>query len=198
MTIARRLTPALLLLALVGCSSLEGGAPPPVAPAPDAVARGSEEGGRFISLVGPRQQFAAPFLGVPGTNFYLLRSWIDTQNAQRLSQLYVEDSYAGSERAYDAVRTGDGTALKFAAISHNEIACQNGSCSYAEEFAADLPEPLMQAHRQGLTVVFSAKAGPDLSIAVPGELIDKQLAALDDAAATLPAAAASPAASPPR
>jgi len=198
MTIARQLAPAMLLVALAGCGSVGREAPPTAPPASStAVLRGSEVGGRFISLVGSRRQFAAPFLGVPGTNFYLLRSWIDTRNAQRLTQLYVEDSYAGAERGYDAAHDSDGTVLRFVAISRNEITCDNGNCSYAAEFAADLPEPLMQAHRQGLTVVFSAKSGPDLSIAVPGELIDKQLTALDDAAATLPATATAPAAGPP-
>jgi hypothetical protein len=199
MAISRMLAPAMLLLALAGCGSLEGGAAGAPPPAPNAVRRGSEVGGRFISLVGPRRQFAAPFLGVPGTNFSLLRSWIDTRNAQRLTQLYVEDSYSGAERGYDAAHDGDGTVLKFVPISRNEITCDNGNCSYAAEFAADLPEPLMQAHRQGLTVVFSAKSGPELSIAVPGDLIAKQLAALDDTAATLPAATAGPpAAKPPQ
>jgi hypothetical protein len=194
MTSARRLAPALLLLALAGCGYLGGGTAPPVASGANAVARGSEGGGRFIALVGPPQQFAAPFLGVPGTNFDLLRSWIDTQTGERLTQLYVEVSYAGDRRTYDAARDGDGAPLKFVPISGNEIACENG-CSYAEEFAADLPIDLLRTHRQGLTVRFSAKSGPDLSIAVPGKSIDQQLSALDSAAVTPPTAAA-PSAAP--
>jgi hypothetical protein len=186
MAIGRYIAPA-LLLALAGCGQYGGGATP-VAPPPDTVARASEAGGRFISLVGPRQQFAAAFLGVPGTNYDLLRSWIDTRTGDGLTQLYVEASYSGGERTYEAAHDGDGQALKFVAISRNEIACDHG-CSYAEEFAADLPQSLLDAHRQGLTVVFTTKSGPALSIAVPGELIDKQLAAIAAARGTLPAAA---------
>ncbi|HTT78973.1 MAG TPA: hypothetical protein VMF86_04770 [Stellaceae bacterium] len=184
----RHLAPVLLLMALAGCGLFAGEAAP-VAPLPNRVARGSEAGGRFISLVGPRQQFGAPFLGVPGTNYDLLRSWIDTRSGERLTQLYVEASYSGAERGYEAAQDGEGQALKFVAISKNEIACDHG-CSYAEEFAVDLPQPLLEAHRRGLTVVFTAKSGPALPIAVPGDLIDKQLAAIAEARAALPAAAA--------
>ena len=188
MAIARLVAPVLLLMALAGCGLFEGEAAP-VAPLPNRVVRGSEAGGRFISLVGPRQQFAAPFLGVPGTNYDLLRSWIDRRSGDRLTQLYVEASYSGAERSYAAAHDGAGQALKFVTISKNEIACDRG-CSYAEEFAADLPQTLLEAHREGLTVVFTATSGPALPIAVPGDLIDKQLAAIAEARAALPAAAA--------
>jgi hypothetical protein len=189
MAISRFLAP-MMVLTLAGCAALESEAPP-IQPVGETVARASEQGGRFIALLGPRRQHAAPFLGVPGTNFYALRSWLDTKSGERLTQLYVEDSYSGSERSYGAARTGAGEALKFVPISRNEIGCEKG-CSYAEEFAAKLPEPLLRAQPQGLTVIFSAKSGPDLTVAVPGGLIDKQLAAIDAARATLPAAAVTP------
>jgi hypothetical protein len=182
-----RLAAPVLLLALAGCG-LYGGEAPPVAPPPNTVERGSVAGGRFISLVGPRRQFAPAFLGVPGTNYNLLRSWIDTRTGEQVTQLYVEDSYSGSERTYEAAHDGDGQALKFVAVSRNEIACDHG-CSYAEEFAADLPQTLLEAHRRGLTVIFTAKSGPALSIAVPGDSIDKQLGAIAAARSTLPAVA---------
>ena len=195
MSICRLAAPA-LLLALAACGSLER---PPVAATPDAVAQGPAEGGKFIAFVGPRRQHAEAFLGVPGTNFYLLRSWLDTRSGERLSQLYVEDSYVGAERHYDSARDGDGQALKFVPISANEIACENGACSYAEEFGATLPDALLRAHAQGLAVTFAAKSGPELTIAVPGDLIQKQLAAVDAGRAALPAttAAAPPSAEPP-
>jgi hypothetical protein len=188
MTPPRLLAP-LLLLALAGCALAPGEAPPRP-PVSNTVSRGSEGGGRFIALVGSPQQFAPPFLGVAGTNFALLRSWIDTKTGEGLIQLYVEVSYAGDARTYDAAHDSSGGALKFVPISKNEIACENG-CSYAEEFAAELPVTLLDAHRQGLTVVFAAKSGPDLSIALTGEAIVKQLAALASAGA-VPTAAASP------
>lgn len=186
----RRLVVSLVLLGLSGCAEMVGlpEQPPPGAAPANGVARSSEKGGRFLAFVGPRRQHARPFLGVPGTNFYLLRSWVDAQSGERVHQLYVEDSYVGAERNYDATHDGAGEKLRFIPISKNEIACENG-CSYAEEFAAQLPEPLLRAHPHGLTVVFAAKSGPDLKIEVPGELVEKQLAAVD-AAAVKPATAA--------
>src|SRR5260370_11002396 len=127
--------------ALAGCTSLSG-APPASAPAANAVARSTEPGGRFITLVGPRRPTGDPFLGVPGTNFSALRSSIDTQNGESVHQLYVEDSYFGAGRNWEAARDPAGQALRFIPISKNEISCDNG-CSYAEEFAAGLPESLL-------------------------------------------------------
>jgi hypothetical protein len=190
------------LVLLCGCGAVETTTTPsaPAAAAAGAantaaaVSQRTVQGGRFIELVGPSQQFAAPFLGVPGTNYYVLRSWIDAQNRQATTQLYVEDSYVGAERTYDAARDagGGGSAgqtLDFVPISRNEISCDNG-CSYAEEFAAELPAPLLQQHTgdSGLSVTFSAKAGQDLTIVVPAELIAKQLEALAAAVGARPAA----------
>jgi hypothetical protein len=187
MRILRLLAPV-LLLALAGCVA-PSSAPP--GPQPDIVTRSSEQNGKFSAFVGPRRQQAEPFLGVPGTNFYALRSWIDTRNGETLHQLYVEDSYFGAERNWQAARDGAGQKLKFVAISKNEITCENG-CSYAEEFGAELPEALLRASGKGLTVVFTAKLGLEKTVAVPGDLIEKQLAAVAAARAPAPTAAATP------
>jgi hypothetical protein len=195
MSLSRLLAPA-LLLALTDCAQLVGLPQAATPVAPDVVTQSNEQNGRFVALVGLRRQHAEPFLGVPSTNFYTLRSWLDTRTGERLHQLYVEDSYFGEKRDYEAARDGDGQSLKFVPISNNEITCDNGSCSYAEEFAAALPEELLRAHPQGLTVAFTAKSGPELTLAVPGELIEKQLAAVDTARAALPAAAAAPPSTP--
>lgn len=184
--------PALLLIAvlcagLAGCEALELGGPPPVA----GVSQREVAGGKFIAIVAPRRQYAAPFLGVAGTNIDVLRSWIDRRTGEEVNQLYVEDSYVGAERNYDAARDATGQGLRFVPISRNEIVCGHG-CSYAEEFAAALPTALLAAHGQGLTVIFTAKSGPPLTIEVPGELVQKQLTAVAAARATLPTAAAAP------
>jgi hypothetical protein len=183
----RRCWAAVLVAAgLSGCAGATGApgiAVPPTA-APTEVARSTEQGGRFIALVGPREQHAEPFLGVPGTNIYALRSWIDTRTGTTVHQLYVSDSYAGAERDWNAAHDAQGKALRFIPISKNEITCERG-CSYAEEFAATLPEPLLRQSEAGLTVAFSAKSGASKTIAVPGELIKKQLAAVDAARAGL-------------
>src|SRR5438552_8700321 len=176
---------AALLAALAGCTGPAGA---PAAGVPEtAVSRTAEPGGRFVALVGPRRQHAEPFLGVPGTNFFALRSWIDTRTGEIAHQLYVEDSYFGGERNWQAARDKAGQALRFIAISKNEVTCEQG-CSYAEEFAVALPDALLRANPQGLALTVSAKAGEAKTIAVAGELVGRQLAAVDQARASLPAA----------
>jgi hypothetical protein len=162
-----------------------------------AVARSTEQGGRFIALVGPRRQHAEPFLGVPGTNFYALRSMIDTRTGETSHQLFVADSYFGAERNWEAARDGRGQLLRFIPISKNEITCDNG-CSYAEEFAAALPENLLRTSPQGLPVGFTAKSGAQQTISVPGDLVANQLAAVAEARTGLPTAAATPCRPPAR
>ncbi len=185
-------------LALAGCTGLSG-APPPSTPAASGVSRSTEAGGRFITFVGPRRPTGEPFLGVPGTNFAALRSSIDTKTGEVAHQLYVEDSYFGAERNWEAAADPAGQKLRFIAISKNQITCDNG-CSYAEEFAVGLPEALMRAPRpQGLAISFTAHSGARQTIIVPGDLITRQLAAIDEARSTLPtASAAPPPAIPPR
>jgi len=188
MTTPKALLTAALLLALAGCAG-SSSAPPPSVPPATEVARSVEQDGKFISLVGPRRQHAEPFLGVPSTNFYALRSWLDTRNGEVAHQLYVEDSYFGAKRNWEAARDKAGEKLRFVEISNNEITCNPG-CSYAEEFAAALPEAVLRANPQGLVVTFTAKSGADKTLIVPGDLVAKQLAAVDDARAARPTAAA--------
>ena len=191
---------ALLLAALAGCAGLPS-APPPGIQSASAVTRATEQDGRFITFIGPKRPHAEPFLGVPGTNFTALRSSIDMRNGETVHQLYVEDSYFGAKRDWEAARDPAGQTLRFTHISKNQISCDNG-CSYAEEFAASLPEALLRASVQGklagLAISFTAHSGARQTIIVPGDLILKQLAAIDEARATLPAASAAPPPNPMR
>lgn len=180
--------PALLgaaLLVLAGC----GLGQPTTVQLADAIAMTREQGGKFIGLVSPKLQHDEPFLGVRNTNYFTLRSLIDTRTGETVHQLYVEDSYLGPKRSWNAASV-NGQALRFVPVSTNEITCEPG-CSYAEEFAAVLPDQLLRASPQGLTVRFTAQSGADKLILVPGDMIRKQLAAVDQARAALPAAAAS-------
>jgi hypothetical protein len=179
-------------IVLAGCGNLAGISP--AAQPANAVTRSQEQGGRFVTLAGPRLQHAEPFLGVADTNFYLLRSMIDTRTGEIAHQLYVEDSYFGDARDWNAAHDSGGQTLRLIPITKNEISCEPG-CSYAEEFAAALPEGLLRANPQGLSVTFIAKSGAEKTIAVPGELIQKQLAAVDGARAALPSAAVTPSSS---
>jgi hypothetical protein len=182
-------------IVLAGCGDLAGISP--AAQSANAVTRTQEQGGRFVTLAGPRLQHAEPFLGVADTNFYLLRSMIDTRTGEIAHQLYVEDSYFGAERNWNAARDMTGQPLRFIAIGKNQITCETG-CSYAEEFAAALPEALLRANPRGLAVVFSARSGAETTIAVPGELVAKQVAAVGETRTTLPTAAAAPSPAPQR
>ena len=139
------------------------GAAPPTVQLANAVAMSREQGGRFIGLVGPRTQHEEPFLGVHNTNFSAMRSWNGA--------------------------SANGQALRFVPISVNEITCEQ-NCSYAEEFAAALSDPLLRASPQGVQVRFTAQSGASKLILVRGELVQKQLAAVDQARATLPTATA--------
>ncbi len=187
--------PLLLTAALAGCGGMAsprpGGAPAAAGGQPTAIAVSTEQGGRFIGLTGPRRQHAGPFLGVPGTNFYTLRSWVDRQNGESTHQLYVSDSYAGPPRDWNAARDTQGRPLRLIPIGRNEITCQP-NCSYAEEFAAAIPEPELRNSIGGLTVVFAARSGSEKTITVPGELVKAQLTGLDRVRAGLATASAAP------
>ena len=184
-------TTATLLVALAGCAGPSS--VPPSLQSTTAVTILVEKEGKFIAVVGPRRQHAEPFLGVPGTNYHALRSWIDRRNGEAVHQLYVEDSYFGAERNWAAARDAKGQELRFIAINKNEITCDNG-CSYAEEFAAALPEALLRANPQGklggFAITFAARSGAQQTIVVPGDLVAKQLAAIADARTVKPVAAA--------
>ena len=181
-----RIAAAVLLGLLCGCAAQSGGPTTAAAPA-TGVTRSVEQGGKFIALVGPRREHAEPFLGVPSTNFYALRSWIDTRTGEAVHQLYVEDSYFGAERNWNAARDGQGHELRFIEISKNEITCE-ARCSYAEEFAASLPEDLLKASPKGLSVTFTSRSGDKKTIEVTEELIEQQLAAVAEARASRPSA----------
>jgi hypothetical protein len=177
---------AIVAAALGGCSLMpnEKLAPQPGA---DQVEMTKEQGGKFLAFVGPKLQHTEAFLGVEDTNYFCLRSWLDTRNGEVLHQVYVEDSYYGSPYRWDGAHDADNKKLRFIAISRNEISCDQG-CSYADEFAAALPEDLMRAHRDnGLTVTFTAQTGKTLSVAVPGRFIAEELTAVDATRAALAA-----------
>jgi len=177
----------------LACALLLGGcAAAPAAPeSGDAVTQATAEGGKFVGVLGPKVQQGEPFLGVPDTNFHALRSWIDRRTGETRHQLYVEDSYTGRQRHWNAAQDLKGKPLRFVSISDRQITC-TPACSYAEEFAAALPDQALRANPQGITVFFSAKSGAQMAIPVSGELLAKQLAGVE-AARRASAAAATPA-----
>lgn len=169
--------------ALVACAQP---APPP-APSdtaqrntaqPGANAAPGDPAPRFVGVIGTRAQHSPPFLGVPQTNFFCLRSFIDRQTGETLHQLYVSDSYSGAERDWNAAHDAAGRPLRFVEISRHEIAC-DGGCSYAEEFAANIPESELRANPQDLSVTFTARSGDAKTIVVSGSQISAQLAAVE-------------------
>jgi hypothetical protein len=184
---------ALVALALAGCADM---IPNEKLPAPpEAAAQGveltKEQGGRFIAFVGPKQQHTQPFLGVDDTNYFCLRSWFDNKTGEVAHQLYVEDSYYGGPFKWDGAHDQDNKPLRFVAISRNQITCDQG-CSYADEFAAALPEDYLRAHRNGVTITFTASDGKTLAVAVPANSVAAELAAVDTVRAIAAKAAANP------
>jgi hypothetical protein len=193
MTICRRgILPLVFGAVLSACSQFAapGSAPSAGGKAPVVEVR-EHLSGRFIALVGPKAQHAPPYLGTPGTNFYCLRSFVDRKTGETANQLYVSDSYDGAERNWDAARDDAGRAQVFIPISREEITC-SGGCSYAEEFAANIPESELRASLTGLSVIFTDHAGDEKTINVSAAQIAAQLAALDaqQTAAQSPAASA--------
>ena len=192
---------AWLGLVLTGCTqprATDGPVQPGPQPGPQAatvVPAREDTSSRFIGLIGTKEQHAPPFLGVPETNFYCLRSFVDRQTGETRHQLYVSDSYSGAERGWDAARDGDGQMLRFFEITRYRITCDSG-CSYAEEFAADIPESVLRTNQRGLKVVFSAHSGAEKTITVSAAQITAQLAAIDATQSavrqTSPAALAGP------
>jgi hypothetical protein len=178
-----RLAALLLAVALAACAG-----PPAarLAPTGHGVAV-STVSPRFLAFVGRKTQHDPPFLGVPDTNFYLLRSWLDRQTGEARYQLYVSDSYSGSERNWDAAHDGAGRPLAFVAVDRQQIACIE-ECSWVEDFGADLPEALLRASRDGLSVVFTARSGAVKRIDLSPEAIRAQLQAIDAARKAGPAA----------
>lgn len=146
--------------------------------------------GRFVELIGPRAQHAPPYLGTPDTNFYCLRSFVDRKTGETADQLYVAQSYDGTERDWNAAQDRAGRSLRFFPISRDEIVCAGG-CSYAEEFAADIPKRELEASPQGLAITFIDRAGNRKTISVSADQIAAQLAAVAAAQKALSAPAAS-------
>jgi len=176
MILARQCLFAILLAAaLAACAQ----SPSRQAPAHNgATATAEDPPSRFIGVIGRRARHAPQFLRIPDTNFYVLRSFLDSQTGETLHQLYVSDSYSGTERHWNAARDGVGHPLRFLEISQHEIICKGG-CSYAEEFAADIPESELRASPHGLSVTFMARSGDEKTIDVSGDQITAQLAAVD-------------------
>ena len=166
---------ASLGLALTSCAQL---APQQLAGDVFVTEAREDSSHRFILFIGPKAQHTPPFLGVPETNFYCLRTFVDRRTGETAHQLYVTDSYFGDERGWNATRDSTGAPLPFVAIGHDEIACDAG-CSYVEEFAANLPESLMRASSDGIAITFSSRSGDEKTIVVPGDRITAQLAAVD-------------------
>ena len=178
---------AILGVALGGCSTLLPNEKVSPQPGADQVEMTKEQGGKFLAFVGPKLQHTEAFLGVEDTNYFCLRSWLDTRNGEIAHQVYVEDSYYGAPYHWNGAHDADNKTLRFIAISRNEISCDQG-CSYADEFAASLPEDLLRAHRDsGLTVTFTAQTGKTLAVTLPGKMIAEELTAVDATRAALAA-----------
>ncbi|HXC29607.1 MAG TPA: hypothetical protein VNV38_16735 [Stellaceae bacterium] len=169
---------AILALVLGGCASLQPNEKLPTQPQAPGVELTKEQGGRFIAFVSPKQQHTEPFLGVDDTNYFCLRSWLDNKTGETAHQLYIEDSYYGGPYLWNGVYDTASTKLKLIPISHNQITCDQG-CSFADEFAAELPEDYLRAHRDGFAVTFTSSNGKTLAVKVPSDMVTAEINAVD-------------------
>src|SRR5260370_36345217 len=132
------------ILAVSLGSALAACAQPPPAGAPAqpsaaAVVPAREDApSRFVGLIGTRAQHAPPFLGVPETNFYCLRSFLDRQTGETRHQLYVSASYSGPERRWAAAPDRGGRALAPPRVPRNRTTC-DARCSPVKAFAPRTP-----------------------------------------------------------
>ncbi len=195
MTVCRRgIVPLVFGAALGACSQFAAPGSSPSAGGKVPLVEVREHlSGRFIALIGRKAQHAPPYLGTPGTNFYCLRSFVDRKTGETADQLYVSDSYDGTERNWDAARDATGQALVFIPVRRDKIVC-DGGCSYAEEFAANIPESTLRASPMGLSVIFTDHAGDEKTINLSANQIAAQIAAVDAQrnGVSSPAAAAEP------
>lgn len=189
--IIKQLAVGAVLALVLGACALQPEQKLPPQPEAMGVELIKEQNGRFIAFVGPRQQHGELFLGVSDTNYFCLRSWLDNKTGEIAHQLYVEDSFYGGPYKWNGAHDQSNQQLRYIEISHNEITCDLG-CSYADEFAAGLPEDYLRAHKSGLSVTFTSAEGKTLAIAVPGNLVATELAAVDAVRAIAAKAAANP------
>lgn len=182
-----------LALALAGCARPAAQVAAP-APAPGVAVRATALP-RYVEIVGPKAQHAPPFLGVPNTNFFALRSWLDRRSGRAATQLYVSDSYQGPQQVWEAAYGPDGGRLPFTAIRRDKITCREG-CSWTEDFAAEIPAgALAAAADRGFAVIFAARSGARETITVTPRQIGLQRAGIAAARRlTSPASAVYPAA----
>src|SRR5689334_11379433 len=121
---------ALGLLSLAGCAAVEPPEPQPLPPAAASAAEGVSvtkvQGGKFLALVGPRKQHDRPFLDVSDTNYYCLRSFLDTRSGEVAHQLYVQYSYQGDPgpHRWSGAHDQNDRELRFLALNRNEITCE--------------------------------------------------------------------------
>ena len=190
---------ALIALVLIGglsaCEVFHPEEKLPPQPTGPGVELTKQQNGRFIAFVGQKRQHTQAFLGVDETNFFALRSWYDNKTREAAHQLYVEDSYYGGPFKWDGVHDADGKTLKFIPIARNMISCDEG-CAYADEFAAELPEDYLSAHKGGLSLIFTSSDGKNLPVSVPADLVTAQLNAVDAVRTLAQNTAATPSAVP--
>lgn len=170
--------------ALIGAQLTACAPQPPAGPSAETPQTGSavvireDLSGHFLAVIGLKVQDDPPYLETPGTNFSCLRSFIDSRSGETAHQLYVAASYDGN-RDWNAAHDSAGHLLEFIPISRLKIACdRKDNCSYAEEFAAKLPQNGLTENPKGFVVTFTDRAGNAQKVAVSADQIDAQLTAL--------------------
>ena len=117
---------------------------------------------------------------------YGLRTWLRRDGTYDLfHRLYVNTYYVPASRQISRA-DGMGRPLDLTGISRDPHYCFTWpTCSPFETFGALIPDALLRANRDSVTVTFRSRTGTEVPITVRRELVDAYLAAVDSVTAAL-------------
>lgn len=164
----------ILVAALVASVGLAGCAVRPPVP-PHAVVK-TDQFSSTASVIGP-SMFDNPFGGIDRS--WHLRTIIDKKSGLATDQLYVEISYIGDWKYFNAASDQDATDLPVTVIDRSVGDCYGG-CSLYETVGVGLDDAKLRAHAAtGYAIKLYAHDGDSLILPITPQMISLQMAAID-------------------